>query len=48
MIGVERTLELLDRYNLAQPALLQAAKRGEVKTPLFRLPNISAGRYFSG
>jgi 3-hydroxyacyl-CoA dehydrogenase len=48
IIGVERTLDLLDRYDLAKPELLQAAARGDIPAPLFRLPNISAGRYLSG
>lgn len=47
-IGLDRTLSLLERYNLPVPAVLQAAKRGEIKTPLFNLPFVSAGRYFGG
>src|SRR5579883_1626050 len=43
LIGIDRTLELLDRYNLPQPELVKAAKRGEVQAPLFKLSNVSAG-----
>ena len=43
-----QTGELMDRYGLPVPALVEAAARGEVRTPLFRLPFVSPGRYFSG
>ncbi|MBI2760983.1 MAG: 3-hydroxyacyl-CoA dehydrogenase family protein [Chloroflexi bacterium] len=48
LIGLDRTIKGLEQYNLSVPALLTAAKKGEVKTPLFNLPFVSAGRYFSG
>lgn len=48
LLGVERTLALLDRFGLPQPALLVAAANGDVPTPLFSLPNVNPGRYFSG
>jgi 3-hydroxyacyl-CoA dehydrogenase len=48
IIGVERTLGLIDRYQLSPPELLKAAARGDVPTPLCTLPNLSAGRYLSG
>ena len=48
MIGPQRTREAMERYDLPVPALVEAAARGEVPTPLFRLPFVSAGRYFSG
>ena len=47
-IGLDRTIAALERYNLPVPALLTAAQKGEVKTPLFNLPFVSVGRYFSG
>jgi 3-hydroxyacyl-CoA dehydrogenase len=48
LIGVERTKKLLDRYELPVPAVVDAAARGEVKTPLFNLPFVGLGRYFAG
>jgi 3-hydroxyacyl-CoA dehydrogenase len=48
MIGVERTRQALEQYGLPVPSLIEAAARKEVKTPLFNLPFVSAGRYFSG
>jgi 3-hydroxyacyl-CoA dehydrogenase len=48
LIGVERTIKALEGYNLPVPALLRAAARGEVKTPLFNLPFVAPGRYFAG
>jgi len=48
LIGLDRTISLLERYELAVPELLRAAKRGEVRTPLFNLPFVAAGRYFAG
>lgn len=48
MIGVERTIKALEQYGLPVPALLTAAARGEVRTPLFNLPFVAPGRYFAG
>lgn len=48
LIGLERTVEALERYSLPVPALLTAAKRGDVPTPLFNLPFVAPGRYFAG
>lgn len=47
-IGIERTVALMERYGIPVPALLQAARRGEVRTPLFNLPFVTPGRYFAG
>lgn len=48
LIGVQRTIDMLKRYDLPVPALLDAANRGEVKTPLFNLPYVTTGRYLAG
>ncbi len=48
LIGARRTQELLERYDLAVPALVAAAACREVPAPLFNLPFVSAGRYLSG
>jgi len=48
LIGLERTIQALERYDLPVPELLRAARRGEVQTPLFNLPFISPGRFFAG
>jgi len=48
MIGLQRTIKYLEQYDLAVPELLTAAIDGEVETPLFNLPFVSVGRYFSG
>ena len=48
LIGLQRTIDLLKRYSLPVPKLLDAAVRGEVKTPLFNLPFVTPGRYFAG
>jgi len=48
LIGAQRTMQLLERYDLPVPPLVEAAARGEVATPLFRLPFVSPGRYFAG
>lgn len=48
LIGLERTITALEREGLPVPALLTAAQRGEVRTPLFNLPFVTPGRYFSG
>jgi 3-hydroxyacyl-CoA dehydrogenase len=47
-IGLQRTIQLLDRYGLKRPALLDAASRGDIPTPLFDLPFVTASRYFAG
>jgi 3-hydroxyacyl-CoA dehydrogenase len=47
-IGVERCIGLMERYELPVPPLLHAARRGEVRTPLFNLPFVTPGRYFAG
>lgn len=46
-IGVERTIAACEQYGLKTPALLTAAAKGEIPTPLFNLPFISPGRYFA-
>ena len=48
IIGVERTIKELERLSLAVPAVLKAAAKGEVATPLFNLPFVTPGRYFAG
>jgi 3-hydroxyacyl-CoA dehydrogenase len=48
LIGAQRTAQMLERYDLPVPPLVEAAARGEVATPLFRLPFVSSGRYFAG
>ncbi len=48
LIGLDQSIAALERYNLPVPALLTAAKKGEVMTPLFNLPFVSPGRYFAG
>lgn len=48
MIGPRETVEALKRYDLPASPLLEAAARGEVPTPLFRLPFVTPGRYFAG
>jgi hypothetical protein len=48
LIGLQKTVQLMEQYQLKRPALLDAALRGEVATPLFSLPFVNPGRYFSG
>jgi len=48
LIGPARTVRELERAQLPIPAIVAAAARGEVPTPLFRLPSITPGRYFAG
>lgn len=48
LIGARQTKEAMERYNLRVPAIVDAAVRGEIPTPLFRLPFVNPGRYFSG
>ena len=48
LMGLDQTIAMLERYNLSVPALLTAAKKGEIPTPLFNLPSITVGRYLSG
>jgi 3-hydroxyacyl-CoA dehydrogenase len=48
LIGAQRTKEAMERYNLRVPSIVDAAARGDVPTPLFRLPFVNPGRYFSG
>lgn len=48
LIGADETQALMERYNLRVPALVEAAARGEVSGPLFDLPFVNPGRYFSG
>jgi hypothetical protein len=38
----------MERYELPVPPLLHAARRDEVRTPLFNLPFVTPGRYFAG
>jgi len=48
MIGYGETRALLERYDLPVPKVIEAAARGDLPTPLFNLPFVSPGRYFSG
>ncbi len=48
LIGLDRTIKGLEQYDLPVPAVLTAAARGEIPTPLFNLPFVAAGRYFAG
>jgi hypothetical protein len=48
LIGARETKAAMERYDLPVPALVNAAVRGDVQTPLFNLPNVNPGRYFSG
>jgi 3-hydroxyacyl-CoA dehydrogenase len=48
LIGVDRTVSLFERYSLPVPAVVAAAQRGEIPTPLFNLPFVTPGRYFAG
>jgi 3-hydroxyacyl-CoA dehydrogenase len=48
LIGADRAAAAMERYGLKVPDLVRAAQRGEVKTPLFNLPFVTPGRYFSG
>jgi 3-hydroxyacyl-CoA dehydrogenase len=48
LIGVDRTIQELERLALPVPSLLHAASKGEVPTPLFNLPFVTPGRYFAG
>lgn len=48
LIGAQRTRDLMQQYGLSVPALVDAAARGEVPTPLFNLPFVHPGRYFAG
>ena len=48
LIGLDRTIQALEQYDLPVPELLRAAKRGDVQTPLFNLPFVAPGRYFAG
>ncbi len=48
LIGIQQTVDALKRYDLPASPLLDAALRGEVRTPLFNLPFVTPGRYFAG
>ena len=48
LIGYQTAKESLARYGLPGCALIDAAAKGEVPTPLFNLPYITPGRYFAG
>ena len=48
LIGPERTIKAMEQHDIPVPPLLQAAARGEVRTPLFNLPFVTPGRYFAG
>jgi hypothetical protein len=48
LIGVERTVQELERLGLPVPNLLAAARKGDVPTPLFNLPFVTPGRYLAG
>lgn len=48
LIGLDCTIAALEQNRLAVPEVLHAAQRGELPTPLFRQPHMSAGRYFGG
>ena len=48
LIGIRQTVEALKRYDLPSSPLLESAMRGEIPTPLFKLPFVTPGRYFAG
>lgn len=48
LIGATETRAAMERYGLAVPAIVDAAARGDLPTPLFNLPFVNPGRYFSG
>jgi 3-hydroxyacyl-CoA dehydrogenase len=48
LIGVQRTIKALEQTGLPVPAVIQAAARSELRTPLFNLPFVAPGRYFAG
>lgn len=48
LIGARQAKEAMERYSLPVPAIVDAAVRGDIPTPLFRLPFVNPGRYFSG
>jgi 3-hydroxyacyl-CoA dehydrogenase len=48
LIGAEVCSAAMQRYGIPVPALIDAARRGEVPSPLFKLPSIALGRYFAG
>lgn len=48
LIGAARCAQLLEQYGLPVPALVSAAARGDVPSPLFNLPFVTPGRYFAG
>lgn len=48
LIGLHRTVALMERYELKRPALLDAALKGEVPARLFDLPFVTPSRYFAG
>jgi hypothetical protein len=47
-IGAKRTQDMLKRYDLPASAIVDAAARGEIPSPLFNLPFVTPGRYFAG
>lgn len=48
MIGAAEFKRLLEQYSLPVPALVDAAARGDLPSPLFNLPFVTPGRYFAG
>ncbi len=48
LIGAQRTVDALKKYDLPRCSLLEAAAGGEIRTPLFNLPFVTPGRYFAG
>ena len=48
LYGIERTMKELERYSLPVPELLKSAVKGDIPRPLFRLPNLTVGRYLGG
>ncbi|OAI44578.1 hypothetical protein AYO38_00355 [bacterium SCGC AG-212-C10] len=48
LIGLQRTVDMLARYDLPSAPLIDAAFRGEVPSPLFNLPHVTPGRYLAG
>lgn len=48
LIGAARARDLFEKHDLPVPPLVEAAARNEVPTPLFNLPFVTPGRYFSG
>jgi 3-hydroxyacyl-CoA dehydrogenase len=48
LIGYKRAVQLLEKHELPRCAIIEAAARGDLPTPLFNLPYVVPGRYFAG